>query len=456
MAKGNNRNLLIAEQLLEHLGGAENVSASTHCMTRLRVSPHDKSKVNMDAIKKTDGVLGVVEEETIQIILGPGAVNKVSAEFEKLLAAADGFDLKDAASKNKSEIDKKNAKPFKLFLRRIASIFIPLIPALVASGLITGITKAVVQAGWLAADSQLAIILTVIGSGLFAYLGILVGTNAAKEFGGSPALGALAGILVINPAVGDIALFGENLLPGRGGLIGVLFAAIFIAFVEKQVRKFVPQSLDIIITPTIALLITGIVTYIVFMPVGGFVSDTITKGLLSVLDLGGVVAGFVLGATFLPLVVTGLHQGLTPVHLELINSIGDDPLLPILAMGGAGQVGAAFAIYFKTKKKSLKRAIGGGLPSGMLGIGEPLIFGVTLPLGRPFLTACLGAGVGGAFQAHFDIATIAVGVSGLPLTFLVHTNQILLYLAGLAISYAAGFIFTYLFGFKDEMAAEFK
>lgn len=260
--------------------------------------------------------------------------------------------------------------------------------------MITGITKAVVQAEWLAADSQLAIILTVIGSGLFAYLGILVGTNAAKEFGGSPALGALAGILVINPAVGDIALFGENLLPGRGGLIGVLFAAIFIAFVEKQVRKFVPQSLDIIITPTIALLITGIVTYIVFMPVGGFVSDTITKGLLSVLDLGGVVAGFVLGATFLPLVVTGLHQGLTPVHLELINSIGDDPLLPILAMGGAGQVGAAFAIYFKTKKKSLKRAIGGGLPSGMLGIGEPLIFGVTLPLGRPFLTACLGAGVG--------------------------------------------------------------
>lgn len=212
----------------------------------------------------------------------------------------------------------------------------------------------------------------------------------------------LAGILVINPAVGDISLFGENLLPGRGGLIGVLFAAIFIALVEKQVRKFIPQSLDIILTPTIALLITGIVTYIVFMPVGGFLSDAITNGLLNVLDFGGVVAGFVLGAAFLPLVITGLHQGLTPVHLELINSIGDDPLLPILAMGGAGQVGAAFAIYMKTKKASLKRAIGGGLPSGMLGIGEPLIFGVTLPLGRPFLTACLGAGVGGAFKLNSE------------------------------------------------------
>ncbi|MED3891092.1 PTS transporter subunit EIIC [Peribacillus frigoritolerans] len=447
----------LAEELLGKLGGASNVADAAHCMTRLRVLPIDRSKVKMDDIKNTEGVFGVIEEETIQIVLGPGVVNKVHTEFEKLLGEASGdLNLKEVASKNKSEIDRKNAKPFRLFLRRIASIFIPLIPALVASGLITGITKAIVQAGWLAAESQLAIILTVIGSGLFAYLGILVGTNAAKEYGGSPALGALAGILVINPAVGDISLFGENLLPGRGGLIGVLFAAIFIALVEKQVRKFIPQSLDIILTPTIALLITGIVTYIVFMPVGGFLSDAITNGLLNVLDFGGVVAGFVLGAAFLPLVITGLHQGLTPVHLELINSIGDDPLLPILAMGGAGQVGAAFAIYMKTKKASLKRAIGGGLPSGMLGIGEPLIFGVTLPLGRPFLTACLGAGVGGAFQAQFGIATSSIGVSGLPLTFLVHPNQIALFLAGLFISYIAGFIFTYLFGFKDEMAVEFK
>lgn len=447
----------LAEELLGKLGGASNVADAAHCMTRLRVLPIDRSKVKMEDIKNTEGVFGVIEEETIQIVLGPGVVNKVHTEFEKLLGEASGdLNLKEVASKNKSEIDRKNANPFRLFLRRIASIFIPLIPALVASGLITGITKAIVQAGWLAAESQLAIILTVIGSGLFAYLGILVGTNAAKEYGGSPALGALAGILVINPAVGDISLFGENLLPGRGGLIGVLFAAIFIALVEKQVRKFIPQSLDIILTPTIALLITGIVTYIVFMPVGGFLSDAITNGLLNVLDFGGVVAGFVLGAAFLPLVITGLHQGLTPVHLELINSIGDDPLLPILAMGGAGQVGAAFAIYMKTKKASLKRAIGGGLPSGMLGIGEPLIFGVTLPLGRPFLTACLGAGVGGAFQAQFGIATSSIGVSGLPLTFLVHPNQIALFLAGLFISYIAGFIFTYLFGFKDEMAVEFK
>ncbi|PLR94693.1 PTS transporter subunit EIIC [Bacillus sp. T33-2] len=445
----------LARKLLEQLGGASNIASFTNCMTRLRVTPVNPALVNKDGIKRIDGVLGVVEEETLQIILGPGKVTRVTDEFGKLVAASGDINLKERATATKSELNQKNATPFKLFLRKIASIFIPLIPALVASGLITGISRAIIQAGWLNAESQLAMILTTIGGGLFAYLGILVGINAAKEFGGSPALGGLAGVLIINPAIANITLFGEALVPGRGGLIGVLLAAVFIALVEKRVRRFVPQSLDIIVTPTIALLITGIVTYIVFMPLGGMISDAITKGLLAVLDIGGVVAGFILGATFLPLVVTGLHQGLTPVHLELINSIGDDPLLPILAMGGAGQVGAAFAIYFKTKKKRLKRAIGGALPSGMLGIGEPLIFGVTLPLGRPFLTACLGAGVGGAFQAHFDIATIAVGVSGLPLAFIVNTGEVLLYLAGLLIAYAAGFIFTYLFGFKDEMAGEF-
>lgn len=447
---------IMAEKILEQLGGASNIVAYTHCMTRLRVTPKDESIVNKAAIKKIDGVVGLVEEETLQIIIGPGKVNKVTEEFGKLIDAAGGIDLKGKAADKKAEINKKNATPFKLFLRKISSIFIPLIPALVASGLITGISKAIIQAGWLDAESQIAMILTVIGGGLFGYLGILVGINAAKEFGGSPALGGLAGILIINPASAGIELFGTALLPGRGGLIGVLLAAIFIALVEKRVRKYVPASLDIIITPTVSLLITGIITYLVFMPIGGFVSDVITKGLTSLLDVGGAFAGFVLGATFLPLVVTGLHQGLTPIHLELINTLGDDPLLPILAMGGAGQVGAAFAIYVKTKKTRLKRAIGGGLPSGMLGIGEPLIFGVTLPLGRPFLTACLGAGVGGAFQAMFNVATVAIGVSGLPLAFIVNGGEVLLYLAGLLIAYGAGFLFTYLFGYNDSMAGEFE
>lgn len=450
----------LAREILEQLGGTGNISDVASCMTRLRVKPADYSKVNVAGIKKIDGVLGVVEEETLQIILGPGIVTKVANEVSEITGMSsrvvdedDPNPFEGLAGRTKDDLNKKNATPFKLFLRRIASIFIPLIPAIVASGLIAGITNVIVRSG---ADPESTIVqvLNLIGWGIFGYLGVFVGINTAREFGGSPALGGAAGILIINPGLANITLFGEALVPGRGGLIGVMLAAVFIAMLEKRIRKFVPSSLDIIVTPTLSLLITGIATLFVLQPVGGLVSDLITKGLLGLLDVGGILAGLVLAGTFLPLVVTGLHQGLTPVHMELINTIGDDPLLPILAMGGAGQVGAAFAIYFKTKNERLKKVIKGGLPVGMLGIGEPLIFGVTLPLGRPFVTACLGAAVGGAFQAFFKIATIAIGVSGIPLAFLVHTNQIVLYLLGLLIAYVFGFIFTWTFGFKDEMAKD--
>ncbi|WP_278342343.1 PTS transporter subunit EIIC, partial [Parageobacillus thermoglucosidasius] len=160
----------------------------------------------------------------------------------------------------------------------------------------------------------------------------------------------------------------------------------------------------------------------------------------------------VLAGTFLPLVMVGLHHGLTPIHMEFINKIGSTPILPILAMAGAGQVGAAIAIFVKTKNKRLRNIIKGALPVGFLGIGEPLLYGVTLPLGRPFLTACLGAAVGGAFQAVMKTAALGIGVSGLSLIPLIADNKYMLYFAGLFISYVFGFIFTYFFGFKEEMA----
>lgn len=156
--------------------------------------------------------------------------------------------------------------------------------------------------------------------------------------------------MIINPEIAKISLFGEELLPGRGGLIGVLFAAIFIAYTEQFIRRFIPQSLDIIVTPTVSLLITGIVTYVVFMPLGGFISDAITSA-LSILEHRRHRCRLYSGRNLPSSRRNRTASSLTPVHMELINSIGNDPLLPILAMGGAGQVGAAFAVFVKTKKQ---------------------------------------------------------------------------------------------------------
>ncbi|CEG29615.1 PTS transporter subunit EIIC [Bacillus sp. B-jedd] len=448
----------MANDILQHIGGKDNVRGVAHCMTRLRLSLKDDSKADIAALKNIDGVMGVVEDDNLQIVVGPGTVNKVAAEMSTLTglrvgeeANADDLTLEERAALNHSKVKKKNNTPIKNLLRRIGSIFIPLIPGLVASGLINGAVNFAKNAGVDPTQTWMQILL-VLGGAVFGSLAVLVGWNTAREFGGTPVLGAIAGIVLFSPGLAEINVFGEALIPGRGGLFGVIFAAWLMTVVEKRVRNFVPSSVDIIFTSLITVLIVGFFSLFVIMPVAGVLADGITSGLKAILDVGGVVAGAILAGFFLPLVMVGLHHGLTPIHLELINSIGNTPLLPILAMAGAGQVGAAIAIFTKTKNKRLRNIIKGGLPVGFLGIGEPLLYGVTLPLGRPFITACLGGAVGGAFQAVMKTAAAAVGVSGLSLTPLIVENKFIYYLIGIALAYVFGFIFTYLFGFKEEMA----
>jgi PTS system sucrose-specific IIC component len=434
----------LAKEILSVVGGKENVAASTFCMTRLRLTIIDAKKVDSAKLKKLPGVLGVLEQAgQLQIILGPGVVNKVAAEFSSLTSLVMGevIDYKTAR-------EDKNRTSFKGVLRRLSNVFVPLIPAIVGSGMVAGITNVAIRYG---ADPQgtFIAILNVIGWGIFSYLGIFVGINTAKEFGGTPSMGGLAGVLIINPAIATIKINELALVPGRGGLIGVLLVAWFMSMLEKRLRKIVPNVIDIIVTPAITLLITGFVTYYILQPLGGYLSEGIVEFFKNMISIGGAFAGFALAGTYLPIVMTGLHQGLLPVHMEFLNTLKENPLLPILAMAGGGQVGAAFAVYFKTKNKRLKEVIKGALPVGLLGIGEPLIFGVTLPLGRPFITACIGAGFGGAFQALMQVKSVALGISGLPLVFLIQSGSVMYYLSGLFIAYVAGFVVTWFVGFED-------
>ncbi|GBG55398.1 permease [Sporomusaceae bacterium FL31] len=434
----------LANQIQRIVGGKENISAATYCMTRLRLTIIDMSKIDLTALKNLSGVLGVVEaSEQLQIILGPGIVGRVAAEVTALTGVQMG-EVQDL----KAQIKDKNHTPLKMLLGKLAAIFVPLIPAIVGSGMVTGVTNVAIQLG---ADPQGTFItsLNVIGWGFFSYLGIFVGINTAKEFSGTPAIGGLAGILIINPAIASITIHGMSLVPGRGGIFGVILVAWFMTMVEKQVRRFVPNALDIVVTPLITLLIGGFASFYVLQPVGGVLSDGIINLFKNLLELGGAVAGFILAGTFLPVVMSGLHQGLVPVHMEFLNLHKANPLMPILSMAGAGQVGATAAVYLKTKNSKLKEIIKGALPVGILGIGEPLIFGVTLPLGRPFITACIGAGFGGAFQAAMHVNSIALGLSGIPLAFLIQPGSIAYYLTGILIAYIAGFIITWIGGFDD-------
>ena len=223
----------------------------------------------------------------------------------------------------------------------------------------------------------------------------------------------------------------------------------FGAWIEKFLHKFIPEMFDLFLTPLITILAAGMAAIFILQPIGGTISETIGAAATTAINSGGAAVGFILAGLWLPMVMFGIHQAMTPIHVELISQYGNTILLPILAMAGAGQVGAAAAVYFKTKNKFLKKTIASALPVGMMGIGEPLIYGVTFPLGKPFIGACIGGAFGGAVQAKFAVGAATLGISGLPLA--ATTNNIPIYLAGVAVSYIAGFVATWILGFDDPV-----
>ncbi|AJP18690.1 PTS transporter subunit EIIC [Staphylococcus aureus] len=470
----------LAERIIAAVGGMDNIDSVMNCMTRVRIKVLDENKVDDQELRHIDGVMGVIHDERIQVVVGPGTVNKVANHMAELSGVKLGDPIphhhndsekmdyksyaadKAKANKEAHKAKQKNGKSNKV-LKSIANIFIPLIPAFIGAGLIGGIAAVLsnlMVAGYISGAwiTQLITVFNVIKDGMLAYLAIFTGINAAKEFGATPGLGGvIGGTTLLTGIAGKNILMnvftGEPLQPGQGGIIGVIFAVWILSIVEKRLHKIVPNAIDIIVTPTIALLIVGLLTIFIFMPLAGFVSDSLVSVVNGIISIGGVFSGFIIGASFLPLVMLGLHHIFTPIHIEMINQSGATYLLPIAAMAGAGQVGAALALWVRCKRNTtLRNTLKGALPVGFLGIGEPLIYGVTLPLGRPFLTACIGGGIGGAVIGGIGhIGAKAIGPSGVSLLPLISDNMYLGYIAGLLAAYAGGFVCTYLFGTTKAM-----
>ena len=470
----------LSKEILKLVGGKENVASATNCMTRLRVTLKDNSKADIAGLKNTEGVLGVVEDSTMQIILGPGKARKVTDLFKVDAGLGAGGTSTDKSWEENKAAVKAGQKQSKVkdALRLIANIFTPLIPAVIAGGLFNGFASLMGQipvcAAGIASGAGFWFILqnlfSLFGAAFLGYFAIYTGVRAAEVFGATPALGGMIGaisigsqVVAISTALGlynvDVPL-NSILTTGKGGIIGVIIGVFLLSKIEKWVRKHVPDVLDLIVTPLVSILVTGTIYLFVLMPVTGYISD----GLVWLLNLlvastnpvVAIISGFVMSAVFLPMVLLGLHHGLIPIYSVQLEQMGGVSLFPCLAMAGAGQVGAALAIYVKSRKvKNLRmqQTILGALPAGILGVGEPLIYGVTLPMGKPFVTAGLGAGFGGAFCMLMGVQAIAWGPSGLVATPLMKTPMMMLYFVmGLVIAYIMGFIITW-FGIKEKDVA---
>ncbi|GAA3145423.1 PTS transporter subunit EIIC [Streptomyces echinatus] len=478
-----------ATAVLARVGGPANVTSVTHCMTRLRLALADPAAADERALRAVPGVLGVVAAGTDwQIVLGPGAVDAVTAAVTTAVTTAparpasapapapgagpatdsgagpDGGTADQEARAAgqgalvKERLRRRDATPFKAALRRVANVFVPLIPALIGCGILAGLNGLLLNAGLL---PGLTPALSAIASAFMALIAVFVGVNTAKEFGGTPVLGGAVAAVVVYPGVAKVTAFGVHLAPGQGGVLGALAAAFLATRVEKWCRGRVPGALDVLLTPTVTVLVPGLVTLYGLMYAAGAVATATGTAANWLLTTTGAVAGLVLGALFLPLVMLGLHQALIPLHATLIDQQGYTVLLPLLAMAGAGQVGAALAVYVRLRHDvPLRTTIRSALPAGLLGVGEPLIYGVSLPLGRPFLTACAGGAAGGAFVGFFamlgtEVGATAIGPSGWALFPLLTGNRgpgaaVAVYGGGLLTGYAVGFAATYLFGFTHR------
>lgn len=468
----------LSKKILELVGGKANVISAGNCMTRLRIQLKDNSLVKLEELKKTEGVLGVVEDATLQVVLGPGKAKKV-ADFFAADAGVQSVTYEDDWEANKASIKSgQKDSPLKRGLRTIASIFIPMIPAIIAAGLFNGLASLMGQIfktnEAYAAGTGIAFIISqlfsLFGASFLGYFAVYTGINAAKEFGATPALGGMIGGISIGAQIVTIStilgLYNADvplksiLTTGKGGIIGVIIGVWVLAQVERRLRKVIPDVLDLILTPLLSLIVVGTLYVFILMPVTGFVSDLLVNALNVIIastnPVVAVISGYVLSAVFLPMVLLGLHHGLIPIYAIQLEALGGVTLFPVLAMAGAGQVGAALAILIKArqvKNLRMEKTIIGALPAGLLGVGEPLIYGVTLPMGKPFITAGLGAGFGGAFVMLMGVMATAWGPSGLVAIPLMKTPMMMLYFfLGLVIAYIMGFIITW-FGIKAQDVA---
>ena len=469
----------ITEQLiasiLQLVGGRNNIQSCGHCMTRLRLTLHDDQAIQRDKLKVLAGVMGVINsDDQLQIILGPGKAQTAAEMMNAQLgAAAESQTVASVASGTKQKMKAKQTSAVHQFLAKFATIFTPLIPGFIAAGMLLGFATLIEQSLLAnAAEKNAALAhavgyMKIFGKGLFTFLPVLIGYNAQKAFGGSGVNGAIIASLFLlgyNPEAtsgyfsGIDNFFGMGIDP-RGNIIGVLIASIVGAWIERQLRKVIPDNLDMILTSMLALLITGVLTFTLIMPFGG----ELFKGMSWLfLHLNGNPFGCaILAGLFLIAVVFGVHQGFIPVYFALMDVQGFNSLFPILAMAGGGQVGAALALYFRSAHGSVTRnQVKGAIIPGLLGVGEPLIYAVTLPRLKPFVTACIGGACGGFFIGLVAWLGLPIGLntvfgpSGLVSLPLMTSSEgiytgMMVYAAGVAISYVAGFIATWFFGYKN-------
>lgn len=456
-----------AQEILNKVGGSKNIVSAAHCATRLRLVIADNSKVEKEAIENVDGVKGVFEASgQLQIILGTGTVNKV---FDKFISIA-GITASTKAEAKEAAVQKQNV--FLRAIKLLGDVFVPIIPAIVASGFLMGIMNTLdfmINNGFINMDTSSSIY---VFAGLFSntaytFLQILIAFSAAKAFGANPYLGAVIGMIMINPSLQnayDVAtngvqqtqsvffgLYDIDMVGYQGHVIPVVIAVWLLSVIEKKLHKIVPEILDLFVTPLVSVFVTGYLTLSIIGPIFVWAENAILGAIQWLLTLPLGLGSLVMGALYAPTVVTGIHQMYTTIDIGQLAQYGVTYWLPLASAANIAQGAAALAVAVKSKDKKIKSLALPSSLSAFMGITEPAIFGVNLRFLKPFIAGCIGGGCGALYASVVHLGAKGTGVTGI-FGILLCLDQPLQYLIEMLISVGVAFAISFIL-YKDQKPA---
>lgn len=452
-----------AQDILDHVGGSKNIASAAHCATRLRLVIADNKKVSKEALENVDGVKGVFEASgQLQIILGTGTVNKVFAEF---------IDIAGIMASSKAEAKEAAAEKQNWFMRAIkllGDIFVPIIPAIVASGFLMGIMNSLDfmnSNGFLHINthSSIYVFANLFSNIAYTFLQILIAFSAAKAFGANQYLGAVIGMIMIHPSLQNaytvategvqqtqsvfFGLFKIDMVGYQGHVIPVIIAVWILAVIEKKLHKIVPEVLDLFVTPLVSVFVTGYLTLSIVGPIFVWAENAILGAIQWMLTLPLGIGSLIMGGLYAPTVVTGIHQMYTAIDIGQLAKYGVTYWLPLASAANVAQGAAALAVGIKSKDKKIKSLALPSSLSAFMGITEPAIFGVNLRFFKPFIAGCIGGGCGALYASLVHLGAKGTGVTGI-FGILLCLNQPLQYLIEMVIAVGVAFVISFLI-YKD-------
>ncbi|MET3942475.1 PTS system sucrose-specific IIC component [Paenibacillus sp. PvP094] len=460
-------NQQIAKEVIQAIGGKDNIASFAHCATRLRIMVNDKEKIDQKQVENIDKVKGAFfNSGQYQIIFGTGTVNRIFEEVEKL--GIEGTSKEDVKNQGKKE-----GNAFQRAIRTFGDVFVPIIPVLVATGLFMGLRGLLTQNEILSLfgatpediSPNFLLFTQVLTDTAFAFLPALVAWSAFRVFGGSPVLGIVLGLMLVNPALPNaysvadgsaqaLYMFGFIPVVGyQGSVLPAFFVGLIGAKFEKVLRRRVPEALDLILTPFITLTVMITLGLFAIGPVFHSLEEWVLHGTTAVLDLPFGIAGIIIGFFNQIIVVTGVHHIFNFLEIQLLEKTGYNPFNAIVTSAMAAQGAACLAVGLKTKNTKLKALALPSSLSAFLGISEPAIFGVNLRFMKPFVMGLIGGGVGGFLASLFHLKGTGMAVTVIPGTLLYLNSQLPLYILVNVVAVGVAFALTWFFGYKDQPLA---